>query len=61
MFMKLVRYVSIGSQKMQKYMKAFIMDSEGQIQKEIKNIPIKVYVGLFQIRKIRKYRSEQEM
>lgn len=47
MFMKLVRYVSIGSQKMQKYMKAFIMDSEGQIQKEIKNIPIKVYVGLF--------------
>ena len=61
MFMKLVRYVSIGSQKMQKYKKAFIMDSEGQIQKEIKNIPIKVYVGLFQIRKIRKYRSEQEM
>ena len=47
MFMKLVRYVSIGSQKMQKYKKAFIMDSEGQIQKEIKNIPIKVYVGLF--------------
>lgn len=45
--MKLVRYVSTGSQKMQKYMKAFIRSVKGQIQKEIKNISIKVYVGLF--------------
>lgn len=36
----------LESQKTQKYMKAFILDSEGQIQREIKNIPIKVYVRL---------------
>lgn len=36
-------------------MKAFILDSEGQIQKEIKNIPIKVYVGLFRSEKSIEY------
>jgi len=43
-------------------MKAFILDSEGQIQREIKNIPIKVYVRLIlDQKKIHKYKSEQEM